>query len=70
MATRINDRWLWLGFGIFFLAAAKGIQYAISDIVTLTELDSDNSKNDDTERPEDSMQNHKPSKIHGSSQNL
>lgn len=39
MAYRIDDRWLWLGFGVFLFAAAKGIQYAIRDIVQLTEVE-------------------------------
>ncbi|KAK4499154.1 hypothetical protein PRZ48_009666 [Zasmidium cellare] len=55
MANHINDHWLWLGFGLFFLAAAKGVQYAINDIATLTELDSIDPKPHDEERPEDSV---------------
>ncbi len=35
----IDDRWLWLGFGIFFLAATRGVQYALKDLVQLTELE-------------------------------
>ena len=39
MASRLEDRWLWLGLGVFFFVAAKGIKYALTDIVRLTELD-------------------------------
>ncbi|GIZ43747.1 hypothetical protein CKM354_000696300 [Cercospora kikuchii] len=39
MATRIDDRWLWLGVGVFFYFAAKYVKYAVTDIVRLTELD-------------------------------
>ena len=39
MASRLDDRYLWLGFGIFFVAAAYGIRYAIRDIVDLTRID-------------------------------
>lgn len=38
-ATRIDDRWLWFGAGIFFFCAVKGIRYALTDMVRLTELD-------------------------------
>ncbi|KAF2165483.1 hypothetical protein M409DRAFT_24334 [Zasmidium cellare ATCC 36951] len=55
MANHINDHWLWLGIGLFFLAAAKGIQYAINDIATLTELDPIDGKPQDSDRPEDSI---------------
>ncbi|KAF2218043.1 hypothetical protein CERZMDRAFT_64117 [Cercospora zeae-maydis SCOH1-5] len=39
MATRIGDRSLWLGAGVFFYFAAKYIKHAVTDIVRLTELD-------------------------------
>lgn len=38
MSPKIDDRCLWLGFGIFFFAAAHGIRYAITDIVRLTAI--------------------------------
>ncbi|CAK4032756.1 Hypothetical predicted protein [Lecanosticta acicola] len=56
MAHTISDRWLWLGFGIFFLAALKGVQYAISDIIRLTELKPQASLDDDGDKdPEDTI---------------
>lgn len=57
MPPRIDDRWLWLGFGVFFLVAVRGIRYAITDVVQLTELERypDESKDEKKdERPEDS----------------
>ncbi|USW54209.1 hypothetical protein Slin15195_G075280 [Septoria linicola] len=39
MASRLDDRWLWLGAGVFFLAAASYIKHALTHIVHLTELD-------------------------------
>ena len=56
MAPKVNDRWLWLGFSVFVFLAAKGIQYAITDTVRLTEIDPyqyESKKKDD--KPEDSM---------------
>ncbi|KAK0285799.1 hypothetical protein LTR35_005139 [Friedmanniomyces endolithicus] len=38
MSRHLDDRYVWLGFGIFFVAAAYGIRYAITDIVQLTVL--------------------------------
>ncbi|KAF2482333.1 hypothetical protein BDY17DRAFT_324622 [Neohortaea acidophila] len=54
---RIDDRLLWLGFGIFLFSAAKGIQYAIHDIVELTELTPlpDAFENPKGDLPEDKM---------------
>ena len=39
MPSKIDDRWLWLGFGVFFFVATKGIRYAFQDITELTKLD-------------------------------
>nr|POF19944.1 hypothetical protein CFP56_52193 [Quercus suber]POF19946.1 hypothetical protein CFP56_52195 [Quercus suber] len=39
MPYHLNDRWLWLGFGIFAALAAHGIRFAIKDIVRLTRID-------------------------------
>ncbi len=39
MSRHLDDRYLWIGFGIFFVAAAYGIRYAITDIVQLTQLE-------------------------------
>lgn len=39
MAHRINDRWLWLGFGVFIFFAARSIRSAIKETVLLTEID-------------------------------
>ncbi|KAK6432239.1 hypothetical protein LTR95_011589 [Oleoguttula sp. CCFEE 5521] len=38
MASRINDRWLWLGAGITLYIMAHGIRYAVRDILRLTEV--------------------------------
>lgn len=38
MSHRIDDRWLWLGVGIGLVVAFKGIKYAITDIVRLTQV--------------------------------
>ncbi|EME38263.1 hypothetical protein DOTSEDRAFT_57407 [Dothistroma septosporum NZE10] len=55
MPTRIDDRYLWLGFGVFFFFAAKGIRHAITNTVRLTELDpiSTRSDEDESRQPED-----------------
>lgn len=39
MVRRVDDRWLWLGFGVTIICAIKRIRYAISDIVDLTAID-------------------------------
>ncbi|KAK3714672.1 hypothetical protein LTR37_007652 [Vermiconidia calcicola] len=39
MVPTVDDRWLWLGFGIIIICAVKGIRYAVSDIVDLTAID-------------------------------
>lgn len=39
MALRIDDRWLWLGFGVFLFVAARQIRHGISETVWLTEID-------------------------------
>ena len=39
MALRLDDRYLWLGFGVFFVAAAYGVRYAITDLLDLTEVE-------------------------------
>ncbi|KAL9079475.1 MAG: hypothetical protein Q9157_001638 [Trypethelium eluteriae] len=38
MAPRIDDRWLWFGFGAFLFFAVKGISRALIDIVDLTTI--------------------------------
>ena len=61
MAPKIDDRWLWLGFGVFIFFAAKGIRYAITDIVQLTKLDAfdcDSKDQNKDEQPEDSKYLH------------
>ena len=57
MPPRIDDRWLWLGFGIFIFVAARGMRYAIEDIVQLTQLEpsrNESQNNEKDELPEDS----------------
>lgn len=56
MAHTISDRWLWLGVGIAFYMAVKGIKYAISDVVNITQLPPDKQESDEEETkfPEDS----------------
>ena len=56
MSLRVDDRWLWLGFGVFFVCAAHAVRYAIRDVVELIRLDSDlDTGEDDTKTlPEDS----------------
>lgn len=39
MPPRIDDRWVWLGFGVFLFFAARNIRYAIKDTIRLTEID-------------------------------
>nr|OQO19351.1 hypothetical protein B0A51_12813 [Rachicladosporium sp. CCFEE 5018] len=41
MATRIDDRWLWLGASITLFLMAHGIRHAIHDILRLTEVTDD-----------------------------
>lgn len=41
MQHYISDRLLWIGVGVFFALAVKGIRRAMTDTVRLTELDSD-----------------------------
>ena len=56
MAPKIDDRWAWLGFGIFLFFAAKGIRYAIEDLVRLSEIDPYQFEpKDKDQRLEDSM---------------
>ncbi|KAH7123825.1 hypothetical protein B0J11DRAFT_506875 [Dendryphion nanum] len=38
MASRIDDRWFWLGLGAFTFFAVKGVAYGLRTIVTLTEV--------------------------------
>lgn len=56
MAHTISDRWLWLGVGIAIFIAVKGIKYAISDIVNITQLplDKQDPDEEETKFPEDS----------------
>lgn len=52
MALRLDDRYLWLGYGIFAVVAACGIRIAIHDIVRLTIIDaSQYPSNDDLIKP-------------------
>ncbi|KXT10685.1 hypothetical protein AC579_4773 [Pseudocercospora musae] len=57
MAHRIDDKWLWFAFGLFAFFAAKGVRYAVKDIVRLTELDADQypDQKEDARHPEDSI---------------
>nr|OQO28626.1 hypothetical protein B0A51_03343 [Rachicladosporium sp. CCFEE 5018] len=41
MATRIDDRWLWLGASITLFLMAHGIRHGIHDILRLTEVTDD-----------------------------
>ncbi|KAF2682704.1 hypothetical protein K458DRAFT_341467 [Lentithecium fluviatile CBS 122367] len=36
--TTIEDRWLWLGLGVFTFVAAKAVAYGLRNIVQLTEV--------------------------------
>ncbi|KAF2253131.1 hypothetical protein BU26DRAFT_515505 [Trematosphaeria pertusa] len=38
MARTIEDRWLWLGLGVFTFVAIKGVAHGLRHIVTLTEV--------------------------------
>lgn len=38
MALRIDDRWLWLGLGVFTFFAIKGVAYGLREVVRLTEV--------------------------------
>jgi hypothetical protein len=55
MPSRIDDRWLWFGFGAVLLFAVRGIRHAIPDLIRLTKIDpyqyEPNNKKE--ERPED-----------------
>lgn len=57
MAPHIDDRWLWLGVGVAACLAIKGVQYALTDIVRLTEIDpyQYEPKRKEKDHPEDSM---------------
>ncbi|KAK5124109.1 hypothetical protein LTR85_001812 [Meristemomyces frigidus] len=58
MAPRIDDRWLWLGFGVFIFFAARNIRNAIKDTVILTEIDPAQYEDNDEKgkkQPEDSI---------------
>ena len=39
MATRIDDRYLWLGVGALAFVVVKGVQYAMADLTILTKID-------------------------------
>lgn len=56
MAHQIDDRWLWLGVGVFAFLAVKGVQHALTDIVRLTEIDpyQYEPKRKEKDHPEDS----------------
>ncbi|TKA83742.1 hypothetical protein B0A55_00083 [Friedmanniomyces simplex] len=56
MSRHPDDRYLWLGFGVFFVAAAYGTRYALTDIVQLTQLEPLKEEAAPTkESPEDSI---------------
>ncbi|KYG42837.1 hypothetical protein M433DRAFT_387594 [Acidomyces richmondensis BFW] len=57
MPSRIDDRWLWMGFGIFFFFAARGIRRTIKDINTLIATDPSESQEKfrNPPQPEDSI---------------
>jgi hypothetical protein len=38
MVPKIEDRWLWLGLGVFTFFAVKGVAYGLREIVRLTEV--------------------------------
>jgi len=39
MPSRIDDRWVWLGFGVFLTAAAWRIRRNMTDVVALILID-------------------------------
>lgn len=39
MAPRIDDRWVWLGFGVFLFFAVRQLRNSIQETVLLTEID-------------------------------
>ena len=39
MAPRVDDRWVWLGFGVFLFFAARQLRQGIRETVRLTEID-------------------------------
>ncbi|KAK4565521.1 hypothetical protein LTR86_004138 [Recurvomyces mirabilis] len=47
MALRLDDRYIWLGFAAFFVVAAYGARYAITDILALTEIEPTQPEEDD-----------------------
>ena len=55
MAHLTNDRWLWLGVGVALFITAKGISYAINDIVRLTAIEPLQDERDESQQaqPED-----------------
>ena len=60
MSHRIDDRWLWLSVGLGLIIAFKGIKYAITDTVRLTQV-KPLGKDQDEElqrQPEDCMTPH------------
>lgn len=64
MQRQVDDRWLWLGFGVVLFFAARGVRYAITDIVNITKIDSSQlDSKQATENAEDSESCLKNSKI-------
>ncbi|KAK5131301.1 hypothetical protein LTR08_001140 [Meristemomyces frigidus] len=58
MPSRIDDRWVWLGFTIFLSIAAVNIRHCIHETVRLTEVDPNQLEDDEAqneEQPEDSI---------------
>ncbi|RMX73043.1 hypothetical protein D0869_14001 [Hortaea werneckii] len=58
MALRIDDRWVWLGFGVFLFFAARQLRKSIEETVRLTEIDPaqyEDREERDKKPPEDSI---------------
>ncbi|KAK5172188.1 uncharacterized protein LTR77_003826 [Saxophila tyrrhenica] len=57
MPSRIDDRWLWLSFGVISIATIYGIRLAFQDLISLTKLDphDDEERKKDEEHPEDAI---------------
>ncbi|KAI6875759.1 hypothetical protein KC323_g266 [Hortaea werneckii] len=58
MAPRIDDRWVWLGFGVFLFFAVRQLRNSIQETVLLTEIDPaqyEDREERDKKSPEDSI---------------
>ena len=61
MPSRIDDRWVWLGFTIFLSLAAINVRHCIRETVRLTEIDPvqlEDEEVKDEELPEDCKPDH------------